>query len=228
MMVRRSSRPCCALRCPGDPSRHPDHLDQAVGDGDLGITLGKIADALSDYADTTPTSDLGKFLGGAGMLANKVGSSTMGTLLATALMRAGKVGQSRLAPADLAAMLQAADQGMQERGKAQLGDKTIVDALHPAAEAFAARRRRRAGRGGRQDGTRRGRGRARRGHPPPQQDRAGQLGRRAHRGPGRSGLRRAGGDFGRAGGVNSSLSDRAIGQTLPTRTSWTQTCTTKA
>jgi len=35
-------------------------------------------------------------------------------------------------------MLQAAEQGMQERGKAQLGDKTILDALHPANAAFAA------------------------------------------------------------------------------------------
>jgi phosphoenolpyruvate---glycerone phosphotransferase subunit DhaL len=43
-----------------------------------------------------------------------------------------------LTPDRLAAMLTAADQGVQERGKAQLGDKTLVDALHPAAEAFAA------------------------------------------------------------------------------------------
>ena len=115
-------------------------LDQAVGDGDMGYTLGKIAGALAEYARTSSTADLGKFLGGAGMLANKVGPSTMGTLLATALMRAGKGvrGKAELAPADLVAMLQAAEQGMQERGKAQLGDKTILDALHPANEAFAA------------------------------------------------------------------------------------------
>lgn len=115
-------------------------LDQAVGDGDMGYTLGKIADALIPYATATPTTDLGKFLGGAGMLANKAGPSTMGTLLATALLRAGKavMGQAELSPADLARMFQAAEQGIQERGKAQLGDKTILDALHPAVEAFGA------------------------------------------------------------------------------------------
>lgn len=115
-------------------------LDQAVGDGDMGYTLGKIADALIPYATATPPTDLGKFLGGAGMLANKAGPSTMGTLLATALMRAGKavMGQAELSPADLARMFQAAEQGIQERGKAQLGDKTILDALHPAVEAFGA------------------------------------------------------------------------------------------
>jgi len=130
-------RVCAALKARVDDLTA---LDQAVGDGDMGYTLGKIADALTDYAGTTSTADLGKFLGGAGMLANKVGPSTMGTLLATALMRAGKVamGKAELAPGDLVAMLQAAEQGMQERGKAQLGDKTILDALHPANEAFAA------------------------------------------------------------------------------------------
>lgn len=130
-------RVCAALKTQVDTLTS---LDQAVGDGDMGYTLGKIADALALYATATPTADLGKFLAGAGMLANKVGPSTMGTLLATALMRAGKtvMGQAELSPTDLARMFQAAEQGIQERGKAQLGDKTILDALHPAVEAFGA------------------------------------------------------------------------------------------
>ena len=115
-------------------------LDQASGDGDLGITAGKIAAALREYAALPPGDDLGKFLASGGMAINKVASSTMGTLLATALMRAGKEarGLSALAPKDLARLFTAADLGIQERGKAQPGDKTIVDALHPAAEAYAA------------------------------------------------------------------------------------------
>jgi dihydroxyacetone kinase len=115
-------------------------LDQAMGDGDLGITLAKIATALQEYAAITPADDLGKFLASAGIAANRVGSSSMGTLLATALMRAGKEarGMCELSPQTLVGMLSAADQGVIERGKAQLGDKTLVDALHPAAEAFAA------------------------------------------------------------------------------------------
>lgn len=117
-------------------------LDQASGDGDLGITAGKIAAALREYTHTVPLpmDDLGKYLGSAGMAVNKVASSTMGTLLATALLRAGKgvKGQSELSVQSLVDILVAADLGIQERGKAQLGDKTIVDALHPAAEAFRA------------------------------------------------------------------------------------------
>lgn len=116
-------------------------LDQQMGDGDLGITLSKIGQALQEFAAATPVEgDIGKWLGKAGMAANRAGSSSFGTLLATALMRAGKAvaGKAELSGEDLAAMFAAADAGVQERGKAQPGDKTVVDALHPAAEAFAA------------------------------------------------------------------------------------------
>ncbi|MCB0191506.1 MAG: DAK2 domain-containing protein [Anaerolineae bacterium] len=115
-------------------------LDQAMGDGDMGITLGKIGQALETYIQQEATADIGKFLAGAGMAANKAAPSTMGTLLATALMRAGKVvkGKTELSSEDLAEIFQAADVGIQERGKAKPGDKTVVDAIHPAAEAFAA------------------------------------------------------------------------------------------
>lgn len=116
-------------------------LDQQMGDGDLGITLSKIGLALQEFAAATPVEDdIGKWLGKAGMAANKAGSSSFGTLLATALMRGGRavMGKATLTGADLAAMFAAADAGVQERGKAQPGDKTVIDALHPAAQAFAA------------------------------------------------------------------------------------------
>lgn len=117
-----------------------NQLDAAVGDGDLGITAFKGAGAMHEYlAANPPGDDLGKFLAGLGMAINRAASSTMGALTATALMRAGKEarGMAELDGATLAKMLRAADVGVQERGKAKPGDKTIVDALHPAAEAFA-------------------------------------------------------------------------------------------
>lgn len=116
-------------------------LDQQMGDGDLGITLSKIGLALQEFAAGTPVEgDIGKWLGKAGMAANRAGSSSFGTLLATALMRAGRAvtGKDVLTGDDLSAMFAAADTGVQERGKAQPGDKTVIDALHPAALAFAA------------------------------------------------------------------------------------------
>lgn len=113
-------------------------LDQAVGDGDLGITASKVADALTSYANQDAGDDLGKYLAAGGMAVNRVASSTLGTLFASGLMSAGKTvrGQDSLSTEDLAGMLEAAFEGLKTRGKANLGDKTILDALHPASEAF--------------------------------------------------------------------------------------------
>ena len=118
---------------------HLTELDQAMGDGDLGITAGKMASALSAYAEQEPPEDVGTYVAQAGMAVNRAASSSLGTLLATALMRAGKEvrGKSEVSLEDLARMLSAAERGVQERGKAKPGDKTIIDVLHPAAQALA-------------------------------------------------------------------------------------------
>jgi dihydroxyacetone kinase len=123
-----------------DQSEYLTQLDQAIGDGDMGITMGRIGMALLGYVEQTEVDDIGKYLVQAGMTANRAGPSTMGTLFSTALMRAGKAvrGKTELTADDLAQMFQAADEGVAERGKANLGDKTIRDALNPAAAAFAA------------------------------------------------------------------------------------------
>ena len=123
-----------------DNSDRLTELDQAMGDGDLGITAKKIANGLETYIDdTAPDDDLGKYVMTAGMKVNSAAPSTMGTLIASGLMRAGREakGKAELDGATLAAMFRAAVQGIQERGKAKPGDKTLIDALHPAAEAFA-------------------------------------------------------------------------------------------
>lgn len=114
-------------------------LDQAMGDGDLGITAAKIAAALKMHVTDAEEADPGKYLAGAGMAVGRAASSSFGTLLATALMRAGKEvrGKDELTRHDLARMLEAADAGIQERGKAKPGDKTVIDAVHPAAQAFS-------------------------------------------------------------------------------------------
>jgi phosphoenolpyruvate---glycerone phosphotransferase subunit DhaL len=114
-------------------------LDAAMGDGDSGLTAEKGAMGLRDYlAANPPTADLGKWLAQAGMAYNKAAPSTMGALMATAFMRAGKevMSKAELDTTDLANMFLAASLGIQERGKAKPGDKTIIDAWHPAAEAF--------------------------------------------------------------------------------------------
>src|SRR5512147_3262694 len=66
-------------------------LDQAMGDGDMGITMGKIGEALLEYIGANPIDDIGKYLFQLGTATNKAAPSTMGTLTAGALMSAGKV-----------------------------------------------------------------------------------------------------------------------------------------
>ena len=73
-----------------DQADYLTKLDQAIGDGDMGITMGGIGEALLVYVDENEVDDIGQYLAKAGMAANSVGPSTMGTLLSTMLMRAGK------------------------------------------------------------------------------------------------------------------------------------------
>jgi len=115
-------------------------LDQAIGDGDAGITLSKVGDALVAYTADTPIDDVGMYLAGAGMAVNRAASSTLGTLTATALISAGKVvkGKAAITVEDTDLMFEAALAGIRQRGKAELGDKTLVDAMHPAIEAYHA------------------------------------------------------------------------------------------
>ena len=115
-------------------------LDQAVGDGDLGITAVKLAETLEIAAGKAGVVDVGKWLAETGMALNRAAPSTMGTLTATALMQAGKVaiGKNKLAVDDLPALLSAAATAVETRGKAHVGDKTALDVLRPAADAFAA------------------------------------------------------------------------------------------
>lgn len=73
------------------------------------------------------------------MAFNRKAASTFGALFATMLMRAGGAvkGRDTLGLRDLAEMTAAAAQGVRERGKAEVGDKTLLDALVPAAEALS-------------------------------------------------------------------------------------------
>ena len=115
-------------------------VDQVVGDGDLGLTMsggfGGAAKDAEGFAETDP----GKLFMKAGMAINKHAPSTMGTLMATGFMRGGKAtsGKTELASADMAVFFQAFLDGMMERGKAKPGEKTVVDAALPAAEAAKA------------------------------------------------------------------------------------------
>lgn len=114
-------------------------LDAATGDGDLGVTcrLGMQAVIASPGAAAGSLADA---LLKAGMAFNSAGASTFGALVATAAMKAAKVAKDGgLTEWDLPGLLaagEAAVAGLQQRGGAQQGDKTLLDALIPAVAAL--------------------------------------------------------------------------------------------
>jgi dihydroxyacetone kinase-like protein len=114
-------------------------LDGRVGDSDLGLTMSKGFTAAAAAAAAAAAEPPGKLLARAGMAMAKAAPSTMGTLLATGFMRGGKAveGAEALGTPELRRFLEAFVNGILERGKAKPGDKTVVDALLPAAKALA-------------------------------------------------------------------------------------------
>jgi dihydroxyacetone kinase-like protein len=108
-----------------------------MGDGDLGLTMSSAFTAAAETAAMEET-DLGKVFTKSGMAMAKAAPSTMGTLMATGFMRGGKAVKEKtsLGLADMALFWRSFVAGIMERGKAKPGDKTIVDALEPAAAAL--------------------------------------------------------------------------------------------
>ncbi len=113
-------------------------LDSIVGDGDLGLTMSDGFAAAYEAVGDGAEKDAGKLLYLAGKAMSTAVPSTMGTLMASGLMQAGKVlkGKTELAPEDLLELFQAYQDGVQNRGKAQIGDKTFLDGWAPAVEAM--------------------------------------------------------------------------------------------
>jgi phosphoenolpyruvate---glycerone phosphotransferase subunit DhaL len=113
-------------------------LDSAVGDGDLGISLDRGFTAVQADLSAKPPADLrAVFQNVATVLIKTMGGSS-GPLLGTFFLRAGATcsDKSELAPADVVALFHAGVEGIQQRGKAALGDKTMLDALLPAVDAM--------------------------------------------------------------------------------------------
>jgi dihydroxyacetone kinase-like protein len=112
-------------------------LDRAIGDGDHGENLDRgfraVVSKLDESTPDTPGAVL-KLV--ATTLISKVGGAA-GPLYGTAFLRAATAlgDTAELGPAEVTEALRAALGGIVARGKAELGDKTMVDALDPAVQA---------------------------------------------------------------------------------------------
>ena len=111
-------------------------LDGAIGDADHGIAMEQGMKAAADAAHATEGTLQDVFNAAAKGFLNAVGASS-GPLYATALLRAGKAAGPRasMPRAELRTVIAAMRDGIVQRGKAEPGQKTMLDAWGPAADA---------------------------------------------------------------------------------------------
>lgn len=114
-------------------------LDAAVGDGDLGITVTAGSVATRQQLESKPPGTVSTLLRTTGAAFAKANPSTMGALIGTGLLAAAKeVEGEDMWTAPVAERVgRAAAARIAERGKAELGDKTVLDALVPSLDALA-------------------------------------------------------------------------------------------
>ncbi|HKQ03327.1 MAG TPA: dihydroxyacetone kinase subunit DhaL [Actinomycetes bacterium] len=121
-----------------DNEKYFGDLDAVVGDGDFGYSMARGFEQVLAGFDDFDRSDVGTFLKKVAVtITGRIGG-TSGPIWGTAFLRAGAVaaGKTTLEPADVVAMLRAAVEGIKQRGQAELGDKTLLDALVPATDAL--------------------------------------------------------------------------------------------
>lgn len=121
-----------------DSAAELNELDGTLGDGDLGITMVRGCRAISVEIDTYP-DDVGMVFLKCAQAFTRTSGSTFGTLLATGLLSAAKAtkGRPEVPWGEVPDLLGQALEAMMKRGKAQLGDKTVLDAVEAVRAASA-------------------------------------------------------------------------------------------
>ena len=115
-------------------------LDSVAGDGDFGMSVAKGFRVVKEQWDEIPKEEIGDFLKECSMIITEHCGGASGPIWGSAFRAAAKYakGKTELNLGELAELLQSAVEGIQKRGGAKLGDKTLLDALIPAAEALKA------------------------------------------------------------------------------------------
>ena len=121
-----------------DNEQYFSDLDAVAGDGDFGYSLARGFEVVLTEWDALDRSDPGVFLQKVATTMSSRMGGTSGPIWGTAFLRAGAVvkGKQDVSPADAVHMLRAAIEGIKKRGGADLGDKTLLDALIPVADAL--------------------------------------------------------------------------------------------
>jgi phosphoenolpyruvate---glycerone phosphotransferase subunit DhaL len=114
--------------------RYFSELDSAAGDADFGVSLASGFRVVLDRWEEFDRSSIGAFLMRIGMVITSHVGGCSGPIWGTGFMRSGMAakGKEGLALNDLVAMGRSSMEGIMARGGAELGDKTLLDALDPA------------------------------------------------------------------------------------------------
>lgn len=113
-------------------------IDSRLGDGDMGISMDKGALAVRAVLDSSQEQEISKLLSACGAAFNRAAPSTLGTLLSFSLLTVAENSDTKteFAEKDLARIPSIIADTISLRGKAHMGDKTILDALIPFAETL--------------------------------------------------------------------------------------------
>jgi dihydroxyacetone kinase phosphoprotein-dependent L subunit len=114
------------------------HLDSYAGDADFGVSLASGFRAIENEWNELDRSSIGGFLLKVSMIITRNVGGCSGPIWGTGFMRAGMLSKERtsITLEDLDKMLTASIEGIQKRGGAELGDKTLLDALVPIRDVI--------------------------------------------------------------------------------------------
>jgi dihydroxyacetone kinase-like protein len=122
----------------GEQKQYLSDLDQAIGDGDHGFNMARGFGAVTQKLKENPGADIGEVLKTVAMaLISNVGGAS-GPLYGTLFLKASGAakGLTELDLPGFIPLLKEGILGVQARGKAELGDKTMIDVLIPALESL--------------------------------------------------------------------------------------------
>jgi dihydroxyacetone kinase-like protein len=113
-------------------------LDAAIGDADHGINMHRGFGAVTQSLRNDPPVSIAEAFKAAAMALIRTVGGASGPLYGTFFLRAATACQGKVAlePADVVALVAAGVEGVRARGRAEPGDKTMVDALLPALQAM--------------------------------------------------------------------------------------------
>lgn len=124
-----------------DQSKYLCELDSVAGDGDHGITIGRMADAMKNKVEAHDAENIKDLLDDLSMLFMTSNGGSAGPLWGTVFggfAEGVEENKTELDLAEIKAMFAQAKEDFADVSKAKPGDKTMVDALYPALDAVAA------------------------------------------------------------------------------------------